>query len=938
MINFTIEGSSLQIKNGDTILLTTPTVYVGLYTLALYQDEPRIYLYNLAQGTNLSIFEARLDLCSDGGTPFTIDSIIAFAEANFGTFYVSVPPATGGATSALQQVGNASLASIDGKTPALQGGKVPVIDALGAREVTLQEINTRDSDLDYTGSITPSTPFVIDVEEKGTLSFTTSGTWVGTIIVEASLDGVDWRPTTYVALSSGNASSSFSANTSGQINCVGLDFIRFRSNTISSGSATIVAMSSRLVSNVMLDNSLPSGSNNIGSINNITGTVPLPTGASTSDFQIAGNNILGSIATRLNNTTQSTVALYTALTDSTNSSVFDKNDVLSCTTFWSNNYVAIDFHDTIWQNITQGFNIDAPNQDDIILQGTEKDTPFSLTINDGDNVILNVANIASLSAYTPDDITIEGSVDGTLWQTLPVLHGFQYYTYGVLLNNENSTVDTSSMNFVKLSNTSGSTVTVDGFLSMLAVNPNGGATADYQSAQLTTLDNLYGIENDTYRAFTIPSGDVYNTPLDNVATVSLFVTGLTTSGGEVEVMGSIDNVNFFTLAGVIGFSTERKINQDTPAVWVFNTQDIRYLKITNNNSSTAQIELKTSRMSSTALIESLQSIGNSSTKSIVENQANGTQRTKLTDGTNNVSVLDGGGGYKGLVVSQGANVFIASAGNTSVVQLAGGASFTGTIDSCFSQPATQINIQSDKDMTLVVNQYIDALGTRKSDTFTYSILANQGFSMCLPLAGNYINVVVTNSAGASTTTFSIDTTFGMMQSVDTYGNQPITIGTQTYGVTNSVYVGGTSQVQVTPTVTSASAYTAGNVVGGLLTFPNIVNATVKSGVLESISIAVKSLQTTSFKLYIFSGLPSTTFTNKTAPAIVVGDASKLLDVYSFTTPDNGLGNNVTLYYSDAINRSLVLDSSSMYGVLVCLGTPTFTTTTDVIVTASILRD
>ncbi len=925
MINFTIEGSSLQIKNGDTILLTTPTVYVGLYTLALYQDVPKIYLYNLAQGTNLSIFEERLDLCSDGGTPFTINSIIAFAEANFGTFYVSVPPATGGATSALQQVGNASLASIDGKTPALQDGKVPVIDALGAREVTLQEINTRDSDLDYTGSITPSTPFVIDVEEKGTLSFTTSGTWVGTIIVEASLDGVDWRPTTYVALSSGNASSSFSANTSGQINCVGLDFIRFRSNTISSGSATIVAMSSRLVSNVMLDNSLPSGSNNIGSINNITGTVSLPTGASTSAKQDTGNNSLSAIDTKLGNATQSTVSLYVALKDSTNSSTFVKNEVLSCTTFWRNNSTNITLPYSVeWFNVTAGVSIDDPDFDDILLQGTEKDTPFSVTINDGDNITLDVANIASLSAYTPDDITVEGSVDGTIWQTLPVLKSFKYYTEGILTNNENSSVDTSSINFVKLSNSTGSPVTVKGFLSMLAVNPNGGATANYQSAQLTTLDNLYGIENDTYRTFTIPSGNFSVDTVFNVSTVSLFVSGLTNGGGEVQVLGSINQVDYFVLTGALGFTTTTKISRNETSNWIFNTQGIRYLKITNGNSSTAQIQLKTSRMPSTALIEA--------------NQRNGIQSTRLTDGANEVSVLDGGGGNKGLVVSQGANVFIASAGNTSAVQLAGGASFTGTIDSCFSQPATQINIQSDKDMTLVVNQYIDSLGTRKSDTFTYSILANQGFSMCLPLAGNFINVVVTNSAGASTTTFSIDTTFGTMQAVDTFGNQPITIGTQSYGVTNSVFVGGTSQVQVTPTVTSASAYASGNVVGGLLTFPNIVNSTVKSGVLESISIAIKSLQSASFKLYVFRSLPSTTFTNKTAPAIVVGDADKLLDVYSFTTPDNGLGNNVTLYYSDAINRSLVLTDSNLYAVLVTLGTPIFTTTTDVIVTCSILKD
>ena len=320
------------------------------------------------------------------------------------------------------------------------------------------------------------------------------------------------------------------------------------------------------------------------------------------------------------------------------------------------------------------------------------------------------------------------------------------------------------------------------------------------------------------------------------------------------------------------------------------------------------------------------------------NQTNGTQRTKITDGTLNASLLEGGLGYVGVLTSVGPALFLSSTANSSTAQLATGATFNGTIETVFSQPAIQVNMVSDQPIIITINQYIDAAGTKKSGTYGYSIPAGAGFDMCLPMAGNYFNITAQNIGAATTTNFTLDVTYGTMQAVDTYGAQTVSMTQLAYGTANAVYVGGTSQIQVTPTVTSASAYASGNVVGGLLTFPNIVNSTVKSGVLESITIAVKSLQTTSFKLYIFSGIPTTTFTNKTAPAIVTADANKLLDVYSFTTPDNGLGNNVTLYYSDAINRSLVLDGSSMYGVLVTLGTPTFTTTTDVVVTCSILRD
>jgi hypothetical protein len=160
----------------------------------------------------------------------------------------------------------------------------------------------------------------------------------------------------------------------------------------------------------------------------------------------------------------------------------------------------------------------------------------------------------------------------------------------------------------------------------------------------------------------------------------------------------------------------------------------------------------------------------------------------------------------------------------------------------------------------------------------------------------------------------------------------------TYGTTNSVFVGGTSQVQVTPTVTSASAYAASNVVGGLLTFANAVQSTVLSGVITSVSVAVKSTQTAGFKLYLFSASPAGTFTNKTAGAIATADASLLLDVITLGAADSGLGSNVTIYNTDAISRSVVLAGTSLYGVLITTGTPTFTTTTDVVVTVSILKD
>jgi hypothetical protein len=583
----------------------------------------------------------------------------------------------------------------------------------------------------------------------------------------------------------------------------------------------------------------------------------------------AGGN-LENINNTLANNTQNTVSFYTALQDDVLENQYYKNDVISRTDFYKQ--YGSDYLNTRWDNITQGStDLNTPDLANLLLQGIEKDTPFEISgLGPGStSAPIDVSNISSVSfASTGQQIKVIGSVDGSSYDSVTI---FNLTTQRYIGDSQIGSIDVSSFKTIKFINFDPvASTTINGFLSMLPVTPNGDVALQQETNGL--LNNI-------------------NSNTVNVPNV------IAQEGGPQPTRGVV--VMGHTGAGIV-----KHILVDSTGKQIVNV----------NNSA-----LPTGAATAA-------------------NQTNGTQKTKITDGTLDASLLQGGAGYVGLLTSVGPALFLSSTANSSTAQLTAGATFTGTIETVFSQPAIQINMVSDQPIIITINQYIDAAGLKRSGAYAYSIPAGAGFDMCLPVAGNYFNVTAQNIGAATTTTFTLDVTYGTMQAVDTYGAQTVSMTQLAYGTANAVYVGGTSQIQVTPTLTSASAYATGNVVGGLLTFPNIVNSTVRSGVLESITIAVKSLQTTSFKLYIFSGIPTTTFTNKTAPAIVTADANKLLDVYSFTTPDNGLGNNVTLYYSDAINRSLVLDGSSMYGVLVCLGTPTFTTTTDVVVTASILRD
>jgi hypothetical protein len=137
---------------------------------------------------------------------------------------------------------------------------------------------------------------------------------------------------------------------------------------------------------------------------------------------------------------------------------------------------------------------------------------------------------------------------------------------------------------------------------------------------------------------------------------------------------------------------------------------------------------------------------------------------------------------------------------------------------------------------------------------------------------------------------------------------------------------------VIPTVTAGSAYGAGNVVGGLLTFPSAV-LSAQTANLQSVRLSMKSVQTAEFDVTFLSGLPVTTFTDKTAPALAVGDFAIVQPTIKLTIPFSGLGTH-TVYGADNINRGIKAAQSSFYAVITTPGTPTFVSASDIQLCAS----
>lgn len=141
---------------------------------------------------------------------------------------------------------------------------------------------------------------------------------------------------------------------------------------------------------------------------------------------------------------------------------------------------------------------------------------------------------------------------------------------------------------------------------------------------------------------------------------------------------------------------------------------------------------------------------------------------------------------------------------------------------------------------------------------------------------------------------------------------------------------------VTPTVT-ASAYSAGNVVGGLLTFTNMLDTSL-SGILHSVRVVCKSVQTTQLKLYIFNANPTgSTFTDKSAPSIAAADFDKLIGRWTLDSPDSGLGTH-TVWNLENVGKIVTASASTLYGVLVTVSAMTPTSSSDYSISIATMKD
>lgn len=247
---------------------------------------------------------------------------------------VSLPLPSGASTSALQTTGNTSLSSIDIKTPALgqttMSASQPVTIASNQTAIptayndiapATQNITAFDTGTStfvgansqnfYIGAPTANSTASFALSAIGTVAIEATLIGAGgTMVVEVSMDGGSfWLRPNVFQVSTQSYSNGFTSPFIAVVNTAGMTNIRVRGTVSWSGTATIAVKETINQHMVTIGDALPGGTNSIGSIGNISGTISLPTGAATAALQTAGNALLttidAGIPTSLGQTTMS---------------------------------------------------------------------------------------------------------------------------------------------------------------------------------------------------------------------------------------------------------------------------------------------------------------------------------------------------------------------------------------------------------------------------------------------------------------------------------------------------------------------------------------------------------------------------------------------------------------------------------------------------------
>lgn len=130
---------------------------------------------------------------------------------------------------------------------------------------------------------------------------------------------------------------------------------------------------------------------------------------------------------------------------------------------------------------------------------------------------------------------------------------------------------------------------------------------------------------------------------------------------------------------------------------------------------------------------------------------------------------------------------------------------------------------------------------------------------------------------------------------------------------------------------TAAAYSTGNAVGAKRTFSSMAASTGRGGVLQTVIVRDKAGQNVNYDLILFDADPtSTTITDKAAVAVNTADLAKIIGVVQLSGIVLGAAATMGVLTASGLGLAYKITSgTTIYGILVTRGAPTYASTSDV---------
>ena len=461
------------------------------------------------------------------------------------------------------------------------------------------------TDRTATGSITAAQNVEINTQASGACGVQISGVWTGTVVFEATIDGVIWNPVLAVNSVTGSEVTSATANGNWIIACAGFQKVRVRGNVVTSGTATVFLDASTCPQVVTIGGPIPAGSATIGGVEVRDGANQLDVNASGQaaiqdppnlDVALSTRASEATLLTRASAANQTNGTQLTRITDGVDTALVTAAGALlvdaSATiqpvsgTVTANQGTAAAVASAWPTKITDGVdtaNVTAAGA--LQVDGSAVTQPISavalplptgaateatLLTRVADATItarLNTLGQKLMAASAPVVIASDQSSIPITAAALPLPAGAATAANQTTLGNQTTKINDGT-NTATVKAASVAAVATDTAL-VVAISPNNAVA-------VTTTPNIVGTQGNAWNAAAVLAGGV-SASIDCQYTPFISVFGNVTGGATtLTVQFSQDNVNFYDAESTVA-------NGDFS---VSNTYAARYIRLKSSNART----------------------------------------------------------------------------------------------------------------------------------------------------------------------------------------------------------------------------------------------------------------------------------------------------------------------------------------------------------------